>query len=226
MPILKLDSVAMRHRSGDSFVNVLDNANLSIKPGESVGVVGQSGVGKSTLLQVAGLLETPTAGTVILNGSDAAKLTDNEKTILRRRSIGFVYQHHNLLPEFTVLENVMMPLLISNAPKRESASRAMKLLDDVGLTHRANHNSKKLSGGEQQRTSIARALANNPSILIADEPTGNLDPATAEGIFALFMDLTQNAGTSLLMATHNIEFAKRLDRTVMIRSCAIQPFTS
>ncbi|MDR1609392.1 MAG: ABC transporter ATP-binding protein [Holosporales bacterium] len=214
--MLKLDSIVRRYESGDSSVTVLDGADLLISRGESVGVIGQSGIGKSTLLQIAGLLEKPTTGDVIINGQNARELADNEKTAIRRNNIGFVYQHHNLLPEFTALENVMIPLLVNNISRMEATNRAMQLLDDVGLGHRANHNSKKLSGGEQQRTSIARALANNPSILIADEPTGNLDPSTAETIFTLFTNLIQRTGVSLLMATHNVEFAARLDKIVQI----------
>ncbi|MDR2458923.1 MAG: ABC transporter ATP-binding protein [Holosporales bacterium] len=220
--MLKLASIVMKYKSGDSFISVLDGASLLVGYGESVGVVGQSGIGKSTLLQIAGLLENPIAGDVIINGQNVKKLTDDEKTVMRRNDIGFVYQHHNLLPEFTALENVMIPLLVSKVPKREAADRAMQLLDDVGLSHRVNHNSRKLSGGEQQRTSIARAMANNPNILIADEPTGNLDPSTAEAIFRLFVDLTRRTGVSLLMATHNIGFATKLDKTVQIRNGTIQ----
>jgi lipoprotein-releasing system ATP-binding protein len=220
--ILKLDSIVMKYKSGDSFISVLDGAGLLVRRGEGVGIVGQSGIGKSTLLQIAGLLEKPTAGDVIINGQNVMKLTDDERTAMRRNNIGFVYQHHNLLPEFTVLENIMIPLLVNKIPRKEAINRAMQLLDDVGLSHRANHNSKKLSGGEQQRTSIARALANNPNILIADEPTGNLDPSTAETIFTLFTSLVQRTGISLLMATHNVEFAARLDKTMQIRDGTIQ----
>jgi lipoprotein-releasing system ATP-binding protein len=222
--ILELASIVMKYKSGESSISVLDGASLLVGRGESVGVIGQSGIGKSTLLQIAGLLENPIAGDVIVNGQDVRKLTDDEKTAIRRNNIGFVYQHHNLLPEFTALENVMIPLLVSKVPKKEAADRAMQLLDNVGLSHRANHNSRKLSGGEQQRTSIARAMANNPNILIADEPTGNLDPSTAETIFRLFVELTQRMGVSLLMATHNIEFARKLDKTVQICNGIIKPW--
>jgi lipoprotein-releasing system ATP-binding protein len=220
--ILELKNVGMRYRSGDSFVRVLDGVDLSVRRGESIGLVGQSGIGKSTLLQIAGLLEKPVSGMVVINGQNAIKLTDDEKTFMRRKHIGFVYQHHNLLQEFTALENVMIPLLISSTPRKEAKSKALKLLDDVGLGHRADHNSKKLSGGEQQRVAIARALVTNPSILIADEPTGNLDPTTAETVFALFTALVDNAGASLLMATHNIEFARKLDRTIKISNYSVQ----
>ncbi|MDR0942225.1 MAG: ABC transporter ATP-binding protein [Holosporales bacterium] len=219
--ILELQNIGVKFKSGDSFINVLNDVNFSINKGESVSLVGPSGTGKSTLLQVSALLEKPTSGEVVVHGKRTSDLSDDERTKIRRENIGFVYQFHNLLPEFSALENVMIPSLINNTPREIAKQKALDLLDKVDMSHRANHNSKTLSGGEQQRIAIARALANDPDIIIADEPTGNLDPTNAEIIFNLFLSLVKNNGASLFMATHNIEFAKRLDRLVAISNGTI-----
>ncbi len=214
--ILELKNIEMKFQSGDSFINVLNGVDFSIDRGQSVALVGQSGSGKSTLLQIAALLEKPTSGTVIINGKDASGLNDEGRTKLRRENLGFVYQFHNLLPEFSALENVMLPQLICNISKREAEKKSLELLDQVELSHRINQSPKKLSGGEQQRVAIARALANNPNIIIADEPTGNLDPSNAEVVFNLFLKLIRENGMSVFMATHNIDLAKKLDKTISL----------
>ena len=212
--ILELKNIGMKFKSGDSFIEVLKDVNFSIDVGQSVALVGPSGCGKSTLLQIAALLEQPTSGSVKINETDTKDISDEEKTKLRRENLGFVYQFHNLLPEFSALENVMIPQLLRKIPKKEAEKRAMDLLDQVELSHRLNQNPKKLSGGEQQRVAIARALANKPNIIIADEPTGNLDPKTSEIVFNLLLDLIKKNNMSVFMATHNIDLAKRLDKVV------------
>jgi lipoprotein-releasing system ATP-binding protein len=214
---LKLDNIFMSFASGETVINVLNNVNITVRKGESVALVGESGTGKSTLLQIAALLEKPSTGSIFVNEVLTNSLTDNEKTKIRRENIGFVYQFHNLLPEFSSVENVMIPQLINRISKNKAKDRAIDLLNSVGLSKRLNHPSKKLSGGERQRVAIARALANNPDIIIADEPTGNLDPMTASVIFNLFLNLTKQEGISVLMATHNLDLAKRLDSIIQIR---------
>ncbi|MDR2666757.1 MAG: ABC transporter ATP-binding protein [Holosporales bacterium] len=214
--ILELRNIVMQFKSGDSCIKVLDGINFSMKNGESVALVGQSGTGKSTLLQIVALLEKPTSGAIIINGEDATNLSDDGKTEIRRQTLGFVYQFHNLLPEFSAIENIMIPQLVKKVTKKEARKRALELLTAVNLSHRANHNPKNLSGGEQQRVAIARALANRPKLIIADEPTGNLDPYNAEVIFDIFVNLVKSNSTSLLMATHNLELAKKLGRTVYL----------
>ncbi|MDR3224464.1 MAG: ABC transporter ATP-binding protein [Holosporales bacterium] len=212
--ILELRNICKKYRSGGSSVEVLRNFNISIDKGESVGLVGPSGIGKSTILHIAGLLDRPNSGDVIINGKVTGNLSDNERTMLRRKNIGFVYQFHNLLPEFTALENVMLPCLVDGYPRKRAMQRAEDLLNQVGLAERIHYTSKVLSGGEQQRVAIARALSNDPELIIADEPTGNLDPSTAEVIFELFTSLVRNKNTAFIMATHNVEFANRLDSIV------------
>lgn len=206
----------MEFKSGDSILKVLNNANFSLSKGESVALIGPSGCGKSTLLQIAALLETPTSGEIIINGKNALKLSDNEKTKLRRENLGFVYQFHNLLPEFTALENVIIPQSIKGIEKSEAKRISKELLEQVELSHRISHFPKTLSGGEQQRVAIARALATKPKLIIADEPTGNLDPDTSEIVFDLFLKLIRENNTALFMATHNIELARKLNRTISI----------
>lgn len=208
----------MEFKSGDSILKILNNVDFSLYEGESVALIGPSGCGKSTLLQITALLETPTSGTVIINGVDALKLSDNEKTKLRKENLGFIYQFHNLLPEFNVLENVMIPQIIRGMKKSEARKFAENLLEQVGLSHRLSHFPKTLSGGEQQRVAIARALVTNPKLVIADEPTGNLDPDTADVVFNLFLDLVKENKTALLMATHNIDLARKLSKTVSIEN--------
>lgn len=214
--ILKLKNIKMEFKSGDSILKVLNNANFSLSKGESVALIGPSGCGKSTLLQIAALLETPTSGEIIINGKNALKLSDNEKTKLRRENLGFVYQFHNLLPEFTALENVIIPQSIKGIEKSEAKRISKELLEQVELSHRISHFPKTLSGGEQQRVAIARALATKPKLIIADEPTGNLDPDTSEIVFDLFLKLIRENNTALFMATHNIELARKLNRTISI----------
>lgn len=216
--LLELRDIKMEFKSGDSILKILNNVDFSLYEGESVALIGPSGCGKSTLLQITALLETPTSGTVIINGVDALKLSDNEKTKLRKENLGFIYQFHNLLPEFNVLENVMIPQIIRGMKKSEARKFAENLLEQVGLSHRLSHFPKTLSGGEQQRVAIARALVTNPKLVIADEPTGNLDPDTAEVVFNLFLDLVKENKTALLMATHNIDLARKLSKTVSIEN--------
>ncbi|MDR0695371.1 MAG: ABC transporter ATP-binding protein [Holosporales bacterium] len=214
--ILELRDIRMRYISGDSCVDVLDGIDFSVISGESVGLVSPSGTGKTTLLQIAALLERPTSGSVVVCGRHVSTLSDDEKAGIRLKNIGFVYQFHNLLPEFTVLENVAIPGLIQRASKKEAYERAADILCHVGLNRRLSHRTNRLSGGEQQRVAIARALVNCPNIVIADEPTGNLDPHTAESIFDLLIDLTKNSNSSLLMATHNTTLAAKLNRRIRI----------
>lgn len=216
--LLELRDIKMEFKSGDSILKILNNVDFSLYEGESVALIGPSGCGKSTLLQITALLETPTSGTVIINGIDALKLSDNEKTRLRKENLGFIYQFHNLLPEFNVLENVMIPQIIRGMKKSKARKFAENLLEQVGLSHRLSHFPKTLSGGEQQRVAIARALVTNPKLVIADEPTGNLDPDTAEVVFNLFLDLVKENKTALLMATHNIDLARKLSKTVSIEN--------
>jgi lipoprotein-releasing system ATP-binding protein len=192
-------------------------------PGEAVALVGPSGAGKSTLLHVAGLLEAPDAGRVLVDGQDGGRLGDRERTLLRRRALGFVYQFHHLLPEFSALENVIVPQMIAGRPRREAARRAAELLERVGLSARAGHRPGRLSGGEQQRVAIVRAIANAPRVLLADEPTGNLDPGTASGVYEELVRLVRETGLAVLMATHNPELAARMDRIVRLQDGVLVP---
>lgn len=214
--ILVLNGIHKDFETGDSSVRVLNGIDLEIEHGESVALVGPSGTGKSTLLQIAALLEKPTRGNVIINGVRANGLDDDDKSRIRRECLGFVYQSHNLLPEFNALENVIIPQLIRNTKLSVAKTKALALLEKVGLTHRLNHMPKQLSGGEQQRVAIARCLANDPMLIMADEPTGNLDPKTAELIFDLFLHLSRNIKVSVFMATHNADLANSLDRVVSL----------
>ena len=214
---LELKGVARHYETGSNHkLEVLKDVSLTLKAGELVAMVAPSGTGKSTLLHVAGLLERPDAGNVVLNGVDCNSLNDRKRTLMRRSDIGFVYQFHHLLPEFSALENVMMPLLIAGVSKKEAKQRAMSLLSKVGLEERASHRPAKLSGGEQQRVAIARAISNSPSLLLADEPTGNLDPDTADIVFDLFISLVREHNVSALIATHNLELAHRMDRVLTL----------
>lgn len=215
--VLKLQNMGRSFKQGTEDLVVLKGVNLELKPGEIVALLGQSGSGKSTLLQIAGLLEPPTSGTVIINGTDCTKSSDKRRTEMRRDEIGFVYQFHHLLPEFSALENVMMPNLIAGLAKDKSRKRATELLTMMGLEHRLSHRPAKLSGGEQQRVAIARAMANQPSLLLADEPTGNLDEQTAEIVFQNFVDLVRKQKVAALVATHNTELASRMDRILHVR---------
>lgn len=214
---LRLHEIRRSFDQVDQPLEVLRGCNLTVAKGEKVALIGPSGSGKSTLLHIAGLLEKPDEGDVMIGEDKATGLDDKGRTALRRQSIGFVYQFHHLLPEFSAIENIVLPQMIAGVSRDKAASRAKDLLDLIGLSARASHRPAELSGGEQQRIAIARALANKPKILIADEPTGNLDPHTAEHVFAVLQDIVAHQGLGLLMATHNHELAARMDRTVNIR---------
>ena len=215
---LVLRAVTRIYRGDAGELPVLQGADLTIRAGEIVALVAPSGAGKSTLLHVAGLLDRPDGGSVLIEGRDAGNLPDLDRTAIRRDTIGFVYQFHHLLPEFTALENVVLPQMIAGASRRAAEDRARSLLTTFGLASRLNHLPGKLSGGEQQRVAIARALANGPKLLLADEPTGNLDVATAEGVFAELLAIVRDHGLAALIATHNPDLAARMDRTVTLRN--------
>ncbi|MDO8879035.1 MAG: ABC transporter ATP-binding protein [Pseudolabrys sp.] len=217
IPILFLHDIERHYSQGDETLNILNGAELALWAGQSVALVAPSGAGKSTLLHLAGLLEHPDHGDVYIDGRATANLPDAERTRIRRNEIGFVYQSHHLLPEFTALENVLMPQLIRGLSRGEAKKRAVELLDYLGLKRRLNHRPPELSGGEQQRVAIARAVANAPRILLADEPTGNLDVKTADHVFAAFTQLVRASGLATIIATHNMEIAARMDRRVTIK---------
>lgn len=216
-PRLALSGVTRQFKQAEGAIDVLRGVDLTLTAGAMVALVGPSGAGKSTLLQICGLLEQPTDGQVRINGTDAGRLDDRARTRLRRTEIGFVYQFHHLLPEFSAQENLVIPQLIAGRARKEALARANELLALVGLTERAKHRPARLSGGEQQRVAIARALVNGPSLLLADEPTGNLDPETAEGVFDLLRQLVRGAGLAALVATHNRDLAHRMDRVVELQ---------
>jgi lipoprotein-releasing system ATP-binding protein len=217
VPILSLVGLERTYMQGENALNVLRGASLDLPPGEIVGLVGPSGAGKSTLLHIAGLLERPNAGSVHIGGVDTTGLDDRARTAIRRRDIGFVYQFHHLLPEFTALENVVLPQRLAGLARRDAEQRGAELLTFLGLGERQVHRPGELSGGEQQRVAIARAVANAPRILLADEPTGNLDPGTAEHVFDILLRLVHGTGLAALIATHNLEFAARMDRRVTLK---------
>ena len=217
IPILFMHEVERTYRQGDATLHILNGAELAIWAGQSVALVAPSGVGKSTLLHIAGLLEHPDHGDVFIDGRATAILADHDRTRIRRSEIGFVYQSHHLLPEFTALENVLLPQIIRGLTRSEARKRAVELLDYLGLRERLNHRPAELSGGEQQRVAIARAVANAPRILLADEPTGNLDVHTADHVFAALTQLVRASGLATIIATHNMELAARMDRRVTIR---------
>ena len=208
---LGLKDVRRRFRQGEAALDVLRGVDLDLHSGEVIALVGPSGAGKSTLLQIAGLLERPDGGEVMLTGTACSKLNDTARTRLRREKLGFVYQFHHLLPEFNALENVVLPQMLAGRSKSEAAERAMHLLEALGVGERASHRPARLSGGEQQRVAIARALANRPAVLLADEPTGNLDEETADGVFGVLVNTIREEGSALLIATHNPELARRTD---------------
>ena len=224
--VLVLDGVTRTFSQAGQKLEVLRDASLSINPGEMVALIGPSGAGKSTLLHIAGLLEPATAGTVRIDGADTSRMSDKERTRLRLRRLGFVYQFHHLLPEFTALENVMLPQMIAGAGKSTARRRADHLLNLVGLAARATHRPARLSGGEQQRVAIVRALANNPGLLLADEPTGNLDPQTATDVFDQLQNIVREAGLAALIATHNADLAKRMDRRLALQDGRIVDVTA
>jgi lipoprotein-releasing system ATP-binding protein len=216
-PILFLHGVERHYRQGDATLDVLTSVELAIWPGQSVALVAPSGAGKSTLLHIAGLLEHPDHGEVYIDGRATAALPDHERTRIRRNEIGFVYQSHHLLPEFTALENVLLPQMIRGLTRREANKRAIELLSYLGLAERLTHRPAELSGGEQQRVAIARAVANAPRILLADEPTGNLDVRTADHVFAALTQLVRASRLATIIATHNMELAGRMDRRVTLK---------
>jgi lipoprotein-releasing system ATP-binding protein len=206
--------VVRRYPSGERILEVLKGVDLDIRPGEMIGLIGPSGSGKSSLLHAAGLLEHPDAGQIIIEGRDCSTLKDKARTQVRLGKIGFVYQFHHLLPEFSALENVAMPLLVRRERTASAAARARDLLTRVGLAERLNHRPHQLSGGERQRTAVARALVTSPALVLADEPTGNLDGRNAEQLFALMLDLNREFGTSLVVVTHDVRLAARMDRVL------------
>jgi lipoprotein-releasing system ATP-binding protein len=216
-PALCLSRVERRYPQGEGFLEILRGAELRVMPGEIVALVAASGTGKSTLLHIAGLLEKPDGGEVLVGGRPTAAMDDAGRTRLRREEIGFVYQFHHLLPEFSALENVVMPQLIRGLAASEARERARQLLDFLGLAKRLDHRPAELSGGEQQRVAIARAVANAPRVLLADEPTGNLDPQTAGHVFGTLVSIVRASGLAALIATHNMDLAARMDRRVTIR---------
>ena len=214
--ILRLQDVTRIYKQGANDLLVFQNVSLALHPGEIVALVGPSGAGKSSLLHIAGLLEAPSAGDVVIAGVPATQLPERTRTRLRRDTLGFVYQFHHLLPEFTALENVAMPQMIAGRSWHDAAKEAERLLSLVGLAQRLEHRPSKLSGGEQQRVAIARALANHPRVVLADEPTGNLDPKTAAQVFQVLIDMTRAANLAALIATHNIELTTKMDRTLLL----------
>ena len=217
-PVVKLAGVERTYRQGEKHLHVLQGADLRILPGEIVALVGPSGAGKSTLLHIAGLLEDPDQGEVTVTGQECSQLSDDERTALRRTKIGFVYQFHHLLPEFSAVENIMIPLMANGIEKRRARDAAFKLVEGVGLSDRSSHRPAQLSGGEQQRVAIARALSNSPMVLLADEPTGNLDNQTALGVFQLLQKLVRDREVGALVATHNLDLAKKMDRILRLEN--------
>ncbi len=215
-PILRLENVSRVYQSGSTALTVLDGVQLNISAGEIVGLIGPSGSGKSSLLHAAGMLERPSAGDVWIDGHSGWDLSDGERTNIRRNRIGFVYQFHHLLPEFDAIHNVALPALIAGRKRKEAMGEAERLLGIMGLTGRIYHQPAQLSGGEQQRVAIARAMINNPILILADEPTGNLDPDTSKVVFAALSDLVRNEGAAALIATHNLELAKYMDRVMAL----------
>lgn len=210
--VLNLKNISKSFHQGDSDLKILIDANLSIKKGEIVSIVGPSGCGKSTLLHIAGLLDKADNGNIFILGQDCKKLSDRKKTEIRRNHLGFVYQYHHLLPEFSAAENIVLPQIIKGINKKEAKANALRLLDQFGISRRANHRPAELSGGEQQRVAIARAMANHPALLLADEPTGNLDPHTADDVYSIMMEQIRSRSLSVLIVTHNPELAKKSDR--------------
>ena len=218
VPVVYLEGICRQYQQGETTLTILDGAELALWAGQSVALVAPSGSGKSTLLHIAGLLEHPDDGEVFVSGLPTSGLSDAERTQIRRTDVGFVYQSHRLLPEFTALENVMMPQMIRGLKRSEAASRSRDLLAYLGLGERVVHRPSELSGGEQQRVAIARAVANAPRVLFADEPTGNLDPHTADHVFQALMQLVRATQVAMLIATHNMELADRMDRRVSLEN--------
>lgn len=216
-PVLELRGIERTYVSGGGELPVLRGTNLTLNAGELVGLVGPSGSGKSTLLHTAGLLEKPNAGDVFLEGQNCSRLPDRELTAMRRNKLGFIYQFHHLLPEFSAEDNIAMPLMIAGKARKAARATAQSLLTEMGLEDRGHHQPGQLSGGEQQRVAIARALANSPRLIIADEPTGNLDPATTERVFATLINMVRDEGAAVLVATHNMALIQHMDRVVTLK---------
>jgi lipoprotein-releasing system ATP-binding protein len=215
-PVLLLERLERAYTQGNRRIDVLKGTSASFYAGQTVALLGPSGAGKSTLLHIAGLLERPDRGSVLISGVDCGRLSDNEQTRMRRMEVGFVYQFHHLLPEFSALENVVLPQLILGLARSEAETRGKELLKSLGLEERWDHRPAQLSGGEQQRVAIARAVANDPKVLLADEPTGNLDPPTAERVFQQLLKLVRQSGVAAVVATHNLDLAARMDRTLRL----------
>ncbi len=222
-PVLQLRGVRRDYASGHGVLHVLQGADLDVYPGELVGLIGPSGSGKSSLLHAAGLLERPTEGRVFLEGQDCSGLKDAARSRVRLRTLGFVYQFHHLLAELSAEDNVALPLMIGGWRRGQARERARKLLTDLGLGERAHHQPAQLSGGEQQRVAVARAMANHPRVILADEPTGNLDPETSMGVFRSFHDLARSQGSAALIATHNMDLARYMDRVFALRNGRLEP---
>ncbi len=224
VPVLELRDIVRQYKSEAGTLNVLQGASLQLNPGELVGLVGPSGSGKSTLLHTAGLLEKPEGGQVFLEGEDCVALGDSGRTRLRREKLGFVYQFHHLLPEFSARDNVAMPLMVGGMKRSEARKKADTLLAEMGLTERAKHQPGQMSGGEQQRVAIARALVNDPRLMIADEPTGNLDPATTDRVFQSLIRMARSEGAAVLVATHNMALTQHMDRVLTLKDGKLTDF--
>ncbi|WP_421931510.1 ABC transporter ATP-binding protein [Phenylobacterium sp.] len=223
--VLAIRGLTRTYQSGDKTLTVLDGADLDVMPGEVVGLIGPSGSGKSSLLHAAGLLERPTAGQIFIEGRDCSNLSDRVRTRVRLHTIGFVYQAHHLLPEFSALDNVALPQMIAGVSRKAARERAFFLLEELGLAERVKHQPAQLSGGEQQRVAIARALANSPRLLLADEPTGNLDPHTSAAVFENLYALARATGVAALVATHNLELARHMDRVLGLKDGKLEAQT-
>jgi lipoprotein-releasing system ATP-binding protein len=223
--LLRLENVSRRYKEGEGQLEIFRDLNMVLQAGEVVALVGQSGAGKSSLLHMAGLLEAPSAGEIYIDGQAVSHLSEQERTRIRRDMIGFVYQAHHLLPEFNALENVVLPQMIAGKSRGEAGMEAKRILTALGLGARLTHRPAQLSGGEQQRVAIARALANKPKILLADEPTGNLDPKTAGGVFDALIAITRAQGVGALIATHNFALAARMDRALLLDQGRLVPGT-
>ncbi|MGB6229616.1 MAG: ABC transporter ATP-binding protein [Litorimonas sp.] len=224
-PVLSVRNLHRAYKSGEGLLKVLAGADIDVFPGEMIGLIGPSGSGKSTVLHAAALLEKPNDGEVFINGRECLKLGDEERTAIRRRSIGMVYQFHHLQKEFTAEENVVIPQMMAGISRRTATAEARRLLSAMGLAERLTHHPSQMSGGEQQRVAICRALSNKPQILLADEPTGNLDPATSASVFDQLYQLTRTEGVAALVATHNMQLAGYMDRLLTVREGLVVPFT-
>jgi lipoprotein-releasing system ATP-binding protein len=222
-PVCRLAKIGKTYYQGRKSLDVLRSIDLEMREGEIVALVGPSGAGKSTLLHIAGLLERPDRGEVFISDEACGQMGDESRTKIRRNNIGFVYQYHHLLPEFSAAENIMIPQIVAGLSRKEARARASELLNWLGLKDRADHRPGRLSGGEQQRVAIARALANTPKVLLADEPTGNLDAHTADDVFAILLKLARNAGLAAIVATHNPSLASRMDRIVRLEDGELVP---